>query len=301
MRARVATSADEAGVRFSHWSRAIGMIDRSPRALLFGMGLGTFPRALLFKEPTLASASLSYERRNGETFARLGSGRPLYLEQAVDIEPRSHYQLSVEVRAPNGDAAIDVSLCEKTYQYSFQCQRLLAGAVTTTQWTRRDVDFDSADLGERPPWRRRPILLAISNSGVATTLDVRSVQLRSAPGPDLVSNGDFARGGARWNFAADDHLPWHIFNVWVEILFEQGLFGIVTLGLLLYVAFGRMARRAAIGEWFSVALIASTTAFLLIGLSESLLDGPRIATFFFVLLMAALISRADDKDITSVG
>ena len=115
-----------------------------------------------------------------------------------------------------------------------------------------------------------------------------------------MANGDFARGGARWNFAADDHLPWHIFNVWVQILFEQGLFGIVTVVLLLYVACSRMARRAAIGEWFSAALIASTAGFLLIGLSESLLDGPRIATFFFVLLMAGLISRADEKA-TSVG
>src|SRR5204863_6196670 len=142
MRARVAASAEEAGVRWSHWSRAIGMIDRSPKAVLFGMGLGTFPRTLLFKEPTLASASLSYERKDGETFARLGSGRPLYLEQTVAIEPHSPYRLSIEVRALNGDAAIDVSLCEKTYQYSFQCTRLLENAVATTQWTRHEVDLN---------------------------------------------------------------------------------------------------------------------------------------------------------------
>ena len=37
MRARVADSGAEAGVRFNHWTRAIDMMDATPRALLFGM------------------------------------------------------------------------------------------------------------------------------------------------------------------------------------------------------------------------------------------------------------------------
>ena len=295
MRARVADAGTEAGVRFHHWRRAIDMMDATPRALLFGMGPGAFPRTMLFKDPTAASASLRFERMDGQSFAKLGSGRSLYLEQRVAIESNAHYTLSFDVRAADGVATIDVSLCEKTYQYSFGCKALAAQEVATREWMHRSVEFDSGDLGAGPEWRKRPLVLGIVNSGKAATLDVRNVQVIDRRGVEFIRNGDFAQGGARWNFAADDHLPWHVFNLWVEILFEQGSFGVAAFALAIGLAIARAIRAAASGDWFATAALAAITGFLSIGFSESLLDGPRIATLFFLLVIAALISRTNGR------
>ena len=295
MRARVADSGAEAGVRFNHWTRAIDMMDATPRALLFGMGPGSFPRTMLFKDRAGASASLRYERIDRQSFARLGSGRSLYLEQGIAIEPNTRYTLSFDVRSRDGVATIDVTLCEKTYQYSFGCKPLAAQPVAETEWLHRSVQFDSGDLGAGPIWRKRPLVLAVTNSGQAATLDLRNVQVIDARGVDLVRNGDFAQGGARWNFAADDHLPWHIFNLWVELLFEQGVLGIVAFALAIGVAVARVARAAASGNWFDTAVFAAIIGFLTIGFSESLLDGPRIATLFFLVVIAAFVRRTDGR------
>ena len=295
MRARVADSGAEAGVRFDHWARAIDMMDATPRALLFGMGPGSFPRTMLFKDRAGASASLRYERIDRQSFARLGSGRSLYLEQGIAIEPNTRYMLSFDVRSRDGVATIDVTLCEKTYQYSFGCKPLAAQPVAATEWLPRSVQFDSGDLGAGPMWRKRPLVLAVTNSGQAATLDLRNVQVIDARGVDLVRNGDFAQGGARWNFAADDHLPWHIFNLWVELLFEQGVLGIVAFALAIGVAVAHVARAAASGDWFDTAVFAAIIGFLTIGFSESLLDGPRIATLFFLVVIAAFVRRTDGR------
>jgi hypothetical protein len=80
-------------------------------------------------------------------------------------------------------------------------------------------------------------------------------------GRDLVANGDFSGGGSRWFFSADDHLPWHIFNLWVQILFEQGWAGVVALTAAVLISL----RRLAIGMWrgnlFSATLLAALSGF----------------------------------------
>ena len=143
-------------------------------------------------------------------------------------------------------------------------------------------------------WRKRPLVLAVTNSGKRPRSICATFRYRRA-GVDLVRNGDFAQGGARWNFAADDHLPWHIFNLWVELLFEQGVLGIVAFALAIGVAVAHVARAAASGDWFDAAVFAAIIGFLTIGFSESLLDGPRIATLFFLVVIAAFVRRTDGR------
>lgn len=274
-----------------HWSRAVGLIDSGPVPLLFGMGLGSFPRTVLFKDRALASASLSYERSDGTTFARLGAGRPLYLEQRVAIEPERDYTLSFDARAAGRDAAVAISLCAKSLQSSFGCKALVSDANLTAIWQHRSVAFNSGSLGAGPIGLRRPVLLSLSNAGTGATVDVRDVRLEDPNGVNLVGNGAFARGGSNWTIAADDHLPWHVFNLWVEILFEQGWFGIVAFVLVIVLMLARTARSAAAGDWFAAAVLAATAGFLVTGFSESLFDGPRVTTLFFLLVIAGLASR----------
>ena len=158
MERRVSASENEAVTRIEHWQRALDMIDPGPEAALFGMGLGSFPRTVLYKDPAAASATVSYRRSGGDTYVRLGSGRPLYLGQRVAMEPEHRYALALDLRSRNADAAIEVSVCAKSIQQSFDCRRFdFRVEGPGSAWEHRTAEFDSGDLSQGPGPLRRPI------------------------------------------------------------------------------------------------------------------------------------------------
>ncbi len=80
---------------------------------------------------------------------------------------------------------------------------------------------------------KRPIQLAFYNGdGTGKLVDVDNVQLLDATGTNVLANGDFTQGSDFWFFAAEKHNPWHIFNFWVHLLFDQGWLGFSAFFLL---------------------------------------------------------------------
>jgi hypothetical protein len=75
----------------------------------------------------------------------------------------------------------------------------------------------------------------------------------------------------------------------VEILFEQGWIGVITVGGLVILALRRTAIPMWQGDLFSGVLLASLVGFLAVGITESLFDGPRVTTLFFLLVFASLV------------
>ena len=291
MQGRLASSHGDADVRMRHWARAIDMMDRQWSTTLFGMGLGSFPRTFLVNARDDASATFSYRNEDGNGFVRLGSGKPLYFGQRVAIEAGKNYTLEVDLRSSRPLARLDASLCEKSEQNSFECTNMQFEVKEPgTTWAHNEVKLNSARVGlalGRLPLQR-PVFLSFSNSARDTVVDIDNVRLLDESNRDLIANGNFSRGGARWTFQADDHLPWHIFNLWVEILFEQGWLGVTAFAAAVVVSLVRLARKVWRGDMFSGTLLAALAGFLLIGLTESLFDGPRVTTLFFLLLLLAL-------------
>jgi hypothetical protein len=292
METRFARTQAEATTRTQHWARAIEMMDWAPSTTLFGMGLGSFPRTLLFKHPDAASATFSYAREDGGGFLRLGSGRPLYLDQRVSVAPGASYTLALDIRSSSPRAKVDVTLCEKSVQHSFRCKAASVhrGAIATG-WVHHEVTISSEQVGSGLWPLRRPVALSLANSQPGSVVDVDNVRLLDESGRDLVANGDFSEGGARWYFSADDHLPWHIFNLWVEVLFEQGIAGVLLLALAVLIAVKRLALGMWKGDLFAATLLAALGGFLVIGLTESLFDGARVTTLFFLLLFLGLLRQ----------
>jgi VanZ family protein len=289
MEARVAASKADAGTRTGHWQRAYDMMDPNLTTTLLGMGLGNFPGTLLVKQREAASATFSYPREAGNSFVRLGSGRALYLDQRVPMAGGKRYTLSVDLRSPDPKAGVSVSLCEKSLQASFACERVNFNIdAPGSAWQRKTATVNADSLGSRIGLLQRPVALSLSNAQRDGVIDVDNVRLIDSDGRDLISNGDFSMGGARWFFTADDHMPWHIFNLWVQILFEQGAFGILAFAIVAGISLINLMRRTWQGDWFSGSLLAGLTGFLLIGLTESLFDGPRVTTLFFLLLFLGL-------------
>ncbi len=290
MEARLAGTRMEAGTRTSHWLRAIDQMDSEVPTALFGMGLGTFPKTALFKNPDAASATFSFGHEGDNGFLRLGSGRPLYLDQRVSIAPQTRYTLALDLRSGDPKAKLTAHLCEKSAQYSFRCTSASVPVrAAGTGWEHHELAFDSGEIGSGAWPFRRPVALSLSNAQRGGIVDVDNVRLRDKSGVDQVTNGDFSRGGARWLFAADDHLPWHIFNLAVQILFEQGWFGVIAVGIAVVLSIARLAAGTWRGDLFAATLLASVCGFLLVGLTESLFDGPRVTTLFFLVVFAGLL------------
>jgi len=290
MESRLAGTRTEAGTRTRHWASAIDMMDASATTALFGMGLGSFPRTILFKDHDAASATFRYEREGGNGFVRLGSGRALFLGQRVGVVADQRYTLSFDLRSASPKAIVTVSLCEKSQQQSFRCKEMtFPRRGAETGWEHAEVAFDSGQIGSRSWFLRRPVVLSLVNAQSGTLVDVDNVRLVDAKGGDLIANGDFSHGGARWFFSADDHLPWHIFNLWVQVLFEQGWVGVLAFAVVVAMSLARLALATWRGDAFAATLLAALCGFLLVGLTESLFDGPRVTTLFFLLLFAGLL------------
>lgn len=290
MRTRIADTQAEAGTRSRHWLLALDMRNESVETTLFGMGLGSFPRTFLFKERDAASATVSYQREGGNGFVRMGSGKPLYLGQRVSVEPGKRYTFTLDLRGPDKDATVDVPVCEKSAQYSFQCIWLhFAVRTPGPTWEHHEATLDSGQLGSGGWLLRRPVVLSLANPQRDTLVEVDNVRLFIEPGENLIVNGDFSHGGDRWFFAADDHLPWHILNLEVQILFEQGWFGLIAFLLFVSYAVARLAVQTWRGDYLSATFLASLFGYLLIGLTESLFDGPRVTTLFFILLFTSML------------
>ena len=248
MQARLAGTQTEAVTRTQHWAQAIRMIDDGAWTAGFGMGLGTFPRTVLFKDHDAASATYSYAREGGNGFVRLGSGKPLYLGQRVSVVPGKKYTLALDLRSASPNAAVNVSLCEKSHQQSFRCKEAsFQMNAAGTGWQHHEAVLDSEQIGAGLRLLRRPVVLSLANARSASVVDVDNLRLVDEAGKDLVVNGDFSRGGARWFHSADSHLPWHIFNLWVQILFEQGWFGVLAVAVAVAISPHASRRRDVAG------------------------------------------------------
>jgi hypothetical protein len=291
MQSRFTAVRDDAAFRAHHWAEAIDMMDAGVKSALFGMGLGSFPRTYLLRNPEGAvPATFSYPRESGNTFVRLGSGVALYLDQRVTAAAGQAYTLSLDLRSPDAKAGVSASLCEKTEQHSFQCKWMGFDVRTPGQkWSHELIEFNSEHVGAAPWFLRPPVVLTLQNPRPGTRIDVDNVSLLDSGGRELIANGDFSRSGARWFFTTDNHAQWHIFNLWVHVFFEQGWLGVLALGVAFGTGLARLGVRMWHGDLFSATLLASLCGVLVVGLFNSLLDGPRVEALLFVLLFAALI------------
>jgi hypothetical protein len=140
-----------------------------------------------------------------------------------------------------------------------------------------------------PPFAPRLLSFSISNRSEATLLEVRDVRLIEAGGDDLLVNGDFSHDMAHWFFTSDrNHLPWHLKNVFVHVLFDQGLFGLCVFVLMLAGGLWRLAIGSARAHPLAPAIAGALVGFVMVGLFDSLVDVPRDAFVFYFLLLQAL-------------
>jgi O-antigen ligase len=120
-------------------------------------------------------------------------------------------------------------------------------------------------------------------------VDIDSVELVGPDGRGLVDNGEFSRGMARWFMVSEKiHLPWHIKNLAFNVLFDQGMIGLALFALMVGGALWRLCAGHARGHPMAPFIAAALVGFLVVGAFDSLLDVPRLALVFYLVLIAGL-------------
>jgi hypothetical protein len=265
---RFAESGQDWQTRVSHWSRTLDMMDRTPQAQLFGMGLGSFPRIHLERGPVETQpASFGFAEQAGATHFRLGAGATVYYAQRIPFTAGKTYRLEFDARATNA-GHLDTPVCEKQLLNSRQCAWMTFSLPGDGQWHRYSREFSSLEVGARDWLHRPPVELFLFNPDKATVVAV-----------------DFSRGGDCWFFKTHSHLPWHIKNVWVHVLFEQGWFGLLAFTGLTALALYRLARAGWRGHRLAWTWLASLVGLFSVGLFDSLLDAPRLSALLVALLL----------------
>jgi len=281
---RMATVGKDYALRKAHWDDALDI--RAPNLLttVFGMGLGRYPESHYLLSGEGGHAGTYQLRKEGEnTFLRLGAGNAMYMEQSVPIEPRQNYVLKLDVRSSRQDENIAVSLCEKWMLTSFKCIRpTMSSGHQEDVWVSLQAPIASGSLSEGPWFARKPIKFALQNPSDRFPIDVDNVRLETIGGENLLLNGDFSAGLDHWFFSADNHLQWHAKSLPIAALFDQGWFGLIAWCAISILALGRAAGNAWRGDLDAAAALASLSAFLVVGLFDTLIDAPR---FLFLLLV----------------
>jgi hypothetical protein len=293
MGGRFATSSEDLDVRTHHWSEGIGMLHGTADWVL-GKGFGRFPASYFFGVPggdIPGSFSLHYGGER-QFLSLAGPANPtdwgnlFRIAQRVASTP-GLYTALLEVRA---ERRIDlhVEICEQNLLYNGACT---AGSVAVPEapgWQRVSVVLDGRGLSGGPWWAPRLAFFSMSVANNGQSVDVDDVALIGPDGSNILRNGSFLNGMARWIPISEKfHLPWHIKNLALNLLFDQGIFGLTLFVFLLIASLWRLTFGAARRPPVAPALAAALVGFIVVGAFDSLLDVPRVAFLFYTLLLAA--------------
>jgi O-antigen ligase len=294
MAARFTTLVPDLDTRVSNWQAGLAARDPGVRAALFGMGTGTYPRVAAARETGRAVPSNFVVREeSGKDYLSVLVRSRDYFDQKVKMPETGDLHLTLLVRPHGGPASVGALLCSKWLLYSVDCTGGTLVAPVAEQWNAVTADFAApavAALRRAHPVPRPTDLSFGFPDG--QQVDITGVSLRGAAGNELIANGGFTDGTARWLFTDDDDTAWRIMNFYLLLFFENGAVGLAAV--LALVTAGGVGALAAIrrGEPLGAPVVASLLALLAAGTMDGLDEAPGLlAVFWLVALLGLLLAR----------
>lgn len=278
-------------VRLKHWTKTLEMMDRDFLSQTFGMGFGRFPAIYLERHHSgVTPGRHEFQQTNGNTFVRLYPGKTMYLAQKVSVSSNEHYRLALDVKSRKAGVTVSVPLCEKHLLNSKQCNWMSHQfGIGDDQWHHWEIEFNSGEIGKGSWLTRMPTELFLYNPNETAAIEVDNVSLQDTAGNEMLNNGQFDKGGDYWFLKTHQHLPWHIKNLWVSALFEQGWLGVTILTLLIISLMIHLFGPAWYSGHHAAGVVFVTLAgFCATGLFASPFDAPRITMLFFSILSFGL-------------
>lgn len=296
---RFSTSQQDFAGRLDHWRAGLYLL-RSSDDWLFGKGLGRFPPSFFFGAPANefpGSYRLNQEGDNAFLSLsgfryRIGHDEVLSISQRIHLGPPGPYRVALDGRAL-AKATIDLGICTKHLLYAEACAgKRFELRPADAGWQHQAFELDGRTLTGGPWYAPQLAVFTIALDTMGSRVDLDNLKITDSGGRNTLVNGDFSSDMARWFFTSDrNHLPWHMKNIFLHALFEQGIVGLAALGLLVLAALMRSLVGQRAYHPLAPAIIAAIVGFLVVGLFDSLLDVPRVAFLFFLLLMIGIQGR----------
>jgi hypothetical protein len=309
LRDRVASWKEDGQTRLTHWREGLHLL-HGGRQWLLGKGSGRFVASNYYEGPSSSQVG-DYRLRVDETEAylaltggkhQLGRGEQFRVSQRIAAPVPGPVAIRLVSRTAV-DANLVMQICEKNLIYPDNCSSIEttlkpdrpaeAPAADMGRWQTRDLKLGPVPALGGDWWAPRFVTFSMSLNTQGARVDIAHVALQDAQGRQLLANGDFNREMARWFFSSDrHHLPWHIKNAALHVLFEQGLVGITLLAGAWLLALWRLSFGRGRDHPLAPAFVAALIGFAVVGAFDSLLDAPRIGFVFFTLLLLGLGLRA---------
>ncbi len=144
-------------------------------------------------------------------------------------------------------------------------------------------------------WRDGMFAMTVLSPGQSAR--IHEVELLDPQGRQVLKNTGFSSGLVHWFPAAQSHfLPWHMDNLYLEILVERGVIGLLVLAALAIWAWRCLVQGLKRGDPTALALTGSLAGMGVLGLVISVTELPRIAfMLLLVLLTTAQLGRVSDQ------
>jgi hypothetical protein len=255
------------------------------------MGLGTYPRIILARKPDEGfPTNFVVAQDGGYHFLSLHTGLPTHFGQKVPVRPDQQYRVFVALRSPDGKGVLSVSLCEKMLFYSANCRDTTFRSDIPGMWEDFGAAISTAGLDEDMAlgWFQRPVELALFDPVPDSTIELGRIRVLDPQGHDILTNGNFSRGTERWYFTDAQYPIWRIENQYLMSLFESGALGLASFILLTGTALAGALRAMGRGNRMAAAVAASLVAFLCSGVFDDLLEVPRLAALFYIIVFCGL-------------
>jgi hypothetical protein len=296
MRDRMVVSAQDFAAHRANWEAGLAVRDTGVLPDLFGMGLGTYQRAMLMRSPINRPSDIVLRQDGQGTYVSMLLETAFFLGQKISVPPAGDLHLTLRARGMDDRVVLGVLVCDKVLLYSDQCRGGTAQLNTPDIWQPVAMTLPVIGLAGESPlgWLHRPVELSLSGP-IGHRVEIRDIRLTDDAGRTLLTNGDFANGLDRWVFTDDDHGHWRMFNQYLMLWFETG-----ALGVAAFLALGGLAVAGGIratwrGAVTGAAVAGSVVGFMVSGLFDNVLEAPRLATLFFLVCLCGLVQWEDRR------
>ena len=299
MRERMAASDRDLGGRLEHWQAGLGLL-RHPTDWAFGIGLGRlpsdyaqatpkrpFPGEVRFVPPSPGQSSGSVVLSGSRTL--LNQYGLMTLTQRVSLHPVRPHEVAFDVRS-TVDAEVSVQLCEMHLLYPRRCQGAWVHvAAEGGAWRHVVMRLRGPLLDPGLAWAPRMGVFSIAVVNVGGVAELDNLSLVGPDRVEMLTHRDFAEGLAGWFPAAQGYyVPWHIDNLYLELLIERGVFALLAFVLCMGWTLRRLFDAAGSGSPVAPFLLASLCGCWCVGLVSSVMDVPRVAFLMFLLMLCAV-------------
>lgn len=299
MRERMAASDRDLGGRLEHWQTGLGLL-RHPTDWAFGIGLGRLPAAyaqatpkrafpgnVRFVPPGLGQSSGSVVLSGSKT--PLNQYGLMTLTQRVALHPVRPHEVAFDVRS-TVDADVSFQLCEMHLLYPRRCQRgWVQVAAAGATWRHVVIRLRGPLLDPGLAWAPRMGVFSIAVVNVGGVAELDNLSLVGPDRVEMLTHRDFAGGLSGWFPAAQGYyVPWHIDNLYLELLIERGVFALLAFVLCMGWTLRRLFDAAGSGSPIAPFLIASLCGGWCVGLVSSVMDVPRVAFLMLLLTLCAV-------------